>query len=312
MTPFLYVLIYFGFLSFLIASIVRAVRYARQPFHLRWELYPVPHEEPERVKHGGSYFEDLNWWTRPSKFHWVTELKFMVPEILFLKGLWEFNRPLWFRSFPFHFGLYLVIASVKLLLVSALLVIFVPSVMAGGLATALAILYSSCGAVGGGLVVAGAFGLLLRRLRDPDLRNYTAPGDLFNLAFFIVSFGLLILGYILRGPEYPGTLALAKGVLTFDTSLPVPALMAAGLILTSLLIAYIPLTHMAHYIAKYFTYHSVRWDDLPITKAVELRKKFAEYLTYKPHWSAPHIAANGTKSWADIATTNPTAGGQQK
>jgi len=218
MTPFLYVLIYVSFLSFLIASIVRAVRYARQPFHLRWELYPVPHEEPERVKHGGSYFEDLNWWTRSSKFHWVTELKFMVPEILFLKGLWEFNRPLWFRSFPFHFGLYLVIASVKLLLVSALLVIFVPSVMAGGLATALAILYSSCGAVGGGLVVAGAFGLLLRRLRDPDLRNYTAPGDLFNLAFFIVSFGLLILGYILRGPEYPGTLALAKGVLTFDTS----------------------------------------------------------------------------------------------
>ena len=312
MTGLVYVLIYIGIASFLLTCVVRAVRYAHQPLHLRWELYPVPHEERAKVNHGGSYFEDLDWWKKPSKFNWVTELKFMLPEILFLKGLWEFNRPLWFRSFPFHFGLYLVIAAVKLLILSALLAIFLPQWMAGALGTVLVALFTVFGALGAGLAVAGAFGLLLRRLRDPNLRNYTAAGDIFNLLFFIVSFGLLIAGYLARGDGYAGTLALAKGVFTFDTSLPIPGLMAAGLIACCLLLAYIPLTHMSHFIAKYFTYHSIRWDDLPITRAKAMQKAFTEYLTYKPDWSAPHIRGDGVKTWADIATTNPAQEGSGK
>jgi len=307
MTAVVYLIIYAGLLSFFIVCIARAVRYARQPLHLRWELYPVPHETPERVRHGGSYFEEVDWWTKPSKFNWVTELKFMVPEILFLKGLWEFNRPLWFRSFPFHFGLYLVIAAVKFLILSTLLVLLAPQVMAGTLGSVLTGLYSVLGAAGALLAMVGAFGLMLRRLRDPDLRNYTAPGDIFNLLFFLVSFGTLTAGYLLRGDGYAGTLALATGLLTFDTSLAVPPVLAAGLILSSLLITYIPLTHMSHFIAKYFTYHSIRWDDAPVKGAAALQKRFAEYLTYRPNWSAPHIGANGSKTWADIATTNPAA-----
>ncbi len=307
MTAVVYLIIYAGLLSFFIACIVRAVHYARQPLHLRWELYPVPHEAPERVKHGGSYFEEVDWWTKPSKFNWITELKFMTPEILFLKGLWEFNRPLWFRSFPFHFGLYLVIAAVKLLILSALLALLAPQVMAGTLGSVLTGLYSVLGAAGALLAMTGAFGLMLRRLRDPDLRNYTAPGDIFNLLFFLVAFGTLTAGYLLRGDGYAGTLALAKGLLTFDTNLSVPPVLAAGLILSALLITYIPLTHMSHFIAKYFTYHSVRWDDEPVKGAAALQKRFAEYLTYRPSWSAPHIGANGSKTWADIATTNPAA-----
>ncbi len=310
MTAILYGLIYLGILSFLIASVARAVSYARQPIHLRWELYPVPHESPERVKHGGSYFEEMDWWTKTSKFNWVSEMKFMLPEILFLKGLWEFNRPLWWRSFPFHFGLYLLIGSLMLVLLSALLAIFVPGLAEGALGAVLVGLASVSGAVGAGMTVAGAFGLMLRRLRDPKLQNYTAPGDIFNLLFFIVAFGLVIAGYAMRGPGFPGVVAMAKGLLTFDTSLAVPPLMAAGLALTALLLAYIPLTHMAHFIAKYFTYHSIKWDDMPSSKAVEMQKKLAQYLTYKPHWSAPHIKADGTKTWADIATTNPNSEGE--
>lgn len=312
MIALVYVFIYFGVLVFLIAATARAVTYARQPLHLRWELYPVPHEDPARVEHGGSYFEEVNWWTKPLRFNWSTELRFMVPEILFLKGLWEFNRPLWLRSFPFHFGLYLVIAAVKLLVLSALLAIFLPGWMAGTLGNILTGLYTACGAAGAALAVLGAFGLLMRRLRDPALRNYTAPGDIFNLAFFLVAFLLLMAGYLTRGGSYPGTLALARGVLTFDTNLRVPGLMGAGVLLASLLVAYIPLTHMSHFIAKYFTYHSIRWDDLPMARAEEMGKKIAEYLTYKPTWSAPHIRAGGGKTWADIATANPHAQGKQQ
>lgn len=311
MTATVYVLVILGILSFLIASLIRAIRYAREPLHLRWELYPVPHEAPERAEHGGSYFEEVDWWTKPTKFNWVSELKVMLPEILFLKGLWEFNRPLWYRSFPFHFGLYLVIAAVNLLLASALLMLFAPAWMGGGLGAALGALYTVCGGLGAGLAIAGAVGLLLRRLRDPDLRNYTAPGDLFNLAFFIVAFGLLVAGYVLRGTG-ESVLELTVGLLRLDTSVHISGLMAAGLILTSLLLAYVPLTHMAHFIAKYFTYHSVRWDDAPAALSGEMQKKFAEYLSYRPDWSAPHIRGDGKKTWAEIATTNPTSGGADK
>ena len=31
--------------------------------------------------------------------------------------------------------------------------------------------------------------------------------------------------------------------------------------LSALLAAYIPFTHMSHFVGKYFTYHAVRWDD---------------------------------------------------
>jgi hypothetical protein len=36
----------------------------------------------------------------------------------------------------------------------------------------------------------------------------------------------------------------------------------------------------------------------------------AEYLMYRPTWSAPHVGA-GDKTWVDIATSNPTKGGKQ-
>ncbi len=310
MTALVFAILYAGLAAFLAASVVRAVMYARQPLHLRWELYPVPHEPPERVAHGGSYFEEPGWWKKPRAVNRLTELKFMLSEMLFLKALWEFNRELWFRSFPFHAGLYLLIASVKLLILSALLTIFWPAAMAGTFGAALGGLVAVCGALGAFLAVIGAFALLLKRLRDPELKNYTAPGDIFNLLFFLAAFGVLAAGYLMRGPDYPGTLALAVALFTFDTAVRIPPLMAAGLILTALLITYIPLTHMAHYVGKYFTYHAIRWDDLPANRAQEIQRKIAQYLAYKPHWSAPHIRADGKKTWAEIATTNPHAGGQ--
>ena len=84
MTVFLYGLTYASVLTFIGACVVRILRYARAPLHLRWELYPVPHEEPKRVEHGGSYFETLDWWTKPTHFNLLGELRFMAVEMLFL------------------------------------------------------------------------------------------------------------------------------------------------------------------------------------------------------------------------------------
>lgn len=305
MTAILYSLIYLGVLVFLVGSVARAVRYAKTPTHLRWELYPVPHEEPKRAAHGGSYFEDSDWWTRSPHFSLWGELKAMVPEMTFLKGLWEFNRPMWRRSFPFHFGLYLAAAAAALLFLAAAVSIVAPGLMATPLAVVLRYLYTATGLAGAVLAAAGAVALLLKRLTDEDLKTYTVPGDIFNLALFIATFGLLLAGYVLRPPGSPGGLQLAVGLLTFNTSMQVSGLMSAGLLLSAALAAYIPMTHMSHFIGKYFTYHSIRWDDQPSVRDEKLRKRMAEYLTYRPTWSAPHIAADGSKTWADIAMANP-------
>ena len=49
-------------LFILIAGVAaRAIKYASMPMHLRWELYPVPHEGKD-----GSYFEELEWWKKTS------------------------------------------------------------------------------------------------------------------------------------------------------------------------------------------------------------------------------------------------------
>jgi nitrate reductase gamma subunit len=265
MMVFLLPFLYAAALVSVAGCVVRAIRYARAPLHLRWEVYPVP-----RGRAG--------------------EFAVMAPEILFLKGLWEFNRALWWRSYPFHLGLYLLIATGLLL-------------CAGG---ALHGLYAFTGASGAGLVLVGGAALLVHRLRDPKLKPYTTGGDIFNLAFFLATVGILTAGFVLRGPADPGAAAFVRALLTFDTAARVPALLAAGSVLAALLAAYIPMTHMSHFIAKYFTYHAVRWDEKP--NCASIQKRMAEYLTYRPTWAAKHVGADGTKSWAEIATSRPVTG----
>jgi hypothetical protein len=67
------------------------------------------------------------------------------------------------------------------------------------------------------------------------------------------------------------------------------------------------MTHMSHFIAKYFTYHSVRWDERANVRGGSIEKRMAGYLMYRPTWSAPHIGA-GDRTWAEIATSNPAKG----
>jgi nitrate reductase gamma subunit len=301
MTVLLYLVVYAAFLTFVIACIVRVVRIVKAPLHLRWELYPVPHEAPERAAHGGSYYEGSDWWTEKRKFNLGGELAAMLPEMIFLKGLYEFNRRLWRVSFLFHFGLYLLIATMFMVLATAVLNLGVPG---AGLAMIVALVYRITGGLGALLALIGAAGLFLRRTGDKELKNYTAPADIFNLLFFLVTLGVLVAGYLLRPPDI-SIQQIARGILTFDTALAVPPLLGAGLILGAALMAYIPLTHMSHFIAKYFLYHNIRWDDAPNMRGSRIEAKLAQYLAYRPTWSAAHMGADGSKTWVDIATSNP-------
>jgi nitrate reductase gamma subunit len=306
----LYLVIVIAALVFAAGTAARAVWYARAPIHLRWELYPVPHEDPTRAAHGGSYFEQSEWWRSNRSFNLAGELRVMLPEMLFLNALREFNRPLWFRSFPFHFGLYLLAAACILALSAAL------ATVAGrppteGLGRAAAWLGAATGGAGAVLAIGGALALLHRRLVDPALRAYTAPADVFNLSFFVVALGLLGAGYGWRADGTAGPVRILVGLLSWDASVRVSLLFAIGIVASASLAAYIPLTHMSHFVGKYFTYHAVRWDDGPTRDDRRTAAALARYLALKPTWSAPHLGADGVKSWAQIAASKPAEGGKR-
>jgi nitrate reductase gamma subunit len=270
--------------------------------HLRWELYPVPHEAPDRVAHGGSYFETSEWWRKDRPASRVGEWMFMAREIAFLHALREYNRPLWYRSFPFHLGLCLLIVAMAGALAGMAAGALAGRPAAGALAV------GGCtviGAAGLALAVGGAVGLLIYRRTNPALRVSTTAGDLFNLGFFIVALGLVLAGSLTRPDGAPDVWAVAEGLLRWDVTLKVSGLLAAGLVLSALLAAYIPLTHMSHFIGKYFTYHAVRWDDRPLAGNQKIAAALAESLTYRSRWAAGHVSSGQPASWADVVAANP-------
>jgi nitrate reductase gamma subunit len=302
-----YVVAYIGIGIFVIAVIARIVMWSSLPMHLRWELYPVPHERGDRASYGGSYLEEVDWWKKPRRVSLWGELRVMVLEILFLAALREHNPKMWIRSFPFHFGLYLVIACTALMMVAGLLGALWPSILAGGLGAAVRYGTAATGWAGLVLGLAGALGLLQRRLGAEELRDYTTPADIFNLLFFVVAFGCALLTAIAVDRDFARVSAIVHGLVT----LGMPASSGAGVetllptisvILLGALVAYIPLTHMSHFIGKYFAYHAIRWNDRPNLRGGAEEPVIARQLARKVSWAASHIKGDGQKSWADVAT----------
>ena len=118
---------------FVLAVAARSWRIARLPLHLRWELYPVAHEK--RASYGGSYYEDVDWWKKPRERSLLAEVKAMFMEIVFLVALKEHNPKMWKRSFPFHFGLYLIAAATIVMIGYSILVAISADLLQGGFAS---------------------------------------------------------------------------------------------------------------------------------------------------------------------------------
>ncbi len=305
MTTLVYVIAYVGIVFFLIAVAARFVFWSKMPMHLRWELYPVAHEGGGRAAYGGSYLEESDWWTKKREVSLLGELKVMVPEILFLVALREHNRKLWTWSFPFHFGLYLVAATTILLLVGG---------VAAPLNSAIGLVAPFLGGAGLILGIIGAVGLFARR-RGRALKDYTAPADLFNLLFFIVAFGVALVTFIGFDRDFSLVSAFVTNLVTFNLA-PLVAggtatlMVLLSVVLLALLTAYIPTTHMSHFVGKYFAYHSIRWKDDPNLRGGKEEKVIEELLHRPISWAAPHIRGDGKKTWLDAATEEP--GGESK
>ena len=284
---------------FLVVFLVRSLRIMRMPVHLRWELAPVPHEKG-KAHYGGSYLEEPEWWSKPREKSHANELAYMFLEIAFLKALWEHNRRLWWFSFPFHFGLYLLTAMAGLLVLGGIASLAgVPGPGLGLLTGGVPVL----AALGYVLGAVGAVGLFFSRLLDARLRVIATPVTYLNLVLLVAFFGSG--GYaVLSLASFPtGALTVVGALLTADTSVQVQPALATHVVLAGVFLAYLPFTQMMHFVAKYFTYHQVRWDDAPLEAGSRTEKEVEKLLGQTVTWGGPHLGADGKKTWADIATS---------
>ena len=297
MTVF-HLLVYLSLLVFLAAVIARVVRIARMPIHLRWELYPVPHEKG-RASYGGSTLEEVDWWTKPRQVDRIGELAAMIPEMLFLKGLWEHNRPMWFGSFALHFGLYLLIGELALLVLSGLL--FIAGV-AGGILDILLSLILILAWVGCILGIIGTIIMLYKRLADRKLRLHTNASHFFNLLLLgaIYLTGLL---WVASDSSYAANVsAFFVGWMSLSAMPALPAIGYWHIGCVLLFFVYFPFTHMTHAFIKWFTYHDVRWEDQPNLPEGKMQAEIEKLESQIVTWAAPHVNADGRKTWVDIVS----------
>ena len=256
--------------------------------------------------------EDADWWKSAYETSAVNELKYMTPEILLLRGLWKENKRLWRLSFPFHLGLYLMLANVVLLLIAAFFALWSPAACAEGgilglMMNALIVASGWFGIIAG---LIGSLGLLYMRLADRDMKLYATPADYFNIVFILMFFLCAFLTAVVVDPFFDAAKSYLLGLLTVGTFAATyqPGQNVFGaltILLASLLAAYIPLTHMSHMFMKYFLYHKVKWDDAPSRPGNAIESAVLQNLKYRPTWKAKHIGADGEKTWRDIATSTP-------
>lgn len=293
---FLTIFIYCALIGFVILSLSKAYQFAKMPMHSRFELYPVPKEAGgegnNRGHYGGSYYEELEWYNKPRKVSHFNEIVDMMKEMLFIKILFVNQNRQWWVCYALHLGIYLLFAWTALLLVGAVTELMGCTVAAGAGGWGSLVYYVTLvlGIVGAVLVALGSIGMVLKRIASETLNNYTTPQDYFNLLFiFAVSVSGLIVWQADIGFAYGRDIFLA---LLTATPLQADLALTVHVVLLGLLLVYIPLTKMSHYVGKYFVFHDVIWSNDPNLKGSKTEAMVKGALKYKPKnsWSAAHIA----------------------
>jgi nitrate reductase gamma subunit len=284
-------LILVALVIFFAGNAARLIKTLRMPAHLRWELYPIPKGPEARQRHGGSYFEESGWWTKPVDTSHKSEVAFVLKEVLLLRGVWENFRALWPWAWLLHWGLYLYVLATLLAVGEVLL----PAGASFGMLHA-AVIYGYRLACSLGL--AGALGLLVMRSWHPRVRAFTTRIGIFDL---LLLGSIFATGMLLLTARPAGLHSMISDLVRLPTFLGNhPAVWHIHVALLTFFLAYFPFTHMTHAYMKYFTWQQVRWDDSPGVRDPHAAETLAVNLQRKTSWAAPHIAAGGTATWSEV------------
>jgi nitrate reductase gamma subunit len=300
----LLIVFYVALAVFVVANLARIARMLAMPAHLRWELYPVPHEPRAKAGYGGSYFEETDWWTRSMEIHRSGELRVMLEEIFLLKGVWKHNRTLWIWSWLFHGGLYLFIGAGILATACASAQHFGAICAGNKLRLLVAILTWSAMSAG----TTGTVGILILRIASRRLGPFTSRWTLINLLIIISVFATGLMSLCVNPAAIDQMISFAGSLLRFQTAPRLHGSTASHVLLLALFMAYLPFTQMTHMYMKYFTYHQVRWDDVPYRPGTGMHASVMRSLGRPVSWAAPHIRGKDEKSWGEAAAQEVARG----
>jgi nitrate reductase gamma subunit len=294
MTGIVWHIVTFGAIIFFLAIFVyRMAAFARLPIHLRWELAPIPHEKG-KGDYGGSYLEEYEYWRQPRRTSIIAPVIYMLQEIFLLKGIWKNNRTLWPLSFSLHTGIYILVITLLLQVLNAVLIISKITGAVLNVTLTIAVVLALTGFILGGV---GAIGLILKRAMDVNYRPFTTFTRYFHLVFLGLVFLSGIYAWAATDDFARTASTFIKDVVTLDSGITVAFPLSMHIIILLLFIIYLPLTDMVHFLAKFFTYHHVRWNDAPQDE--KMTAELRDLLSQPVGWSAAHVPAEGQKSWAE-------------
>jgi nitrate reductase gamma subunit len=142
----------------------------------------------------------------------------------------------------------------------------------------------------------GSLGLFLKRVSNEELAEYTVPVDYFNLLFMLAIFCAGIIAFCASPLFYAEARHYIAGVLSFQP-VTVPFWLGLHFLLFELFVIYMPFSKLFHYIAKYFTFDKIFWDDILNIKGSAVDKRITSQLGYKLNWLGPHIVPD--KTWVE-------------
>jgi len=296
-----YIATYVSYIFVIVAYAFKVSKIVRMPQHLRWELYPIPHEKG--YQHGGSYFEQLEWWNKPREKNTRRSVLYMLKQYFLFSGYFRRKRGYWLSLYPWHIGFYLIVLFHILTFFGALTMvttsITISSVSASGLGMGL---YYLTLVVAVGSFILGSFGsvgMLIGRLVNKDLKEYASPANYFNYIFFLIVFLSGLTSWAFFDLTLSAYREFWQSLITFQYTSVEPATYT-HIMLFSLFLIYLPFTRSTHYITILFAYFSVLWGDKPNLRGGEMEKEIEGVLQKPVSWSAPHIRP--VKKWSDIAT----------
>jgi nitrate reductase gamma subunit len=302
MGTFLIVLTYFAYVFIVAVYAIKVRKWLALPAHIRWDLYPVIHEE--NYRYGGSCYEKQEWWTKPRSKNTVRSLWYSLKDNFYLGEYYKRNRLYWLFLLPWHLGFISIILF-------HILCFFAAAFAAGGLEIAAAssnaagkIFYYVLLITGGFAFISGTFGSIgmpVVKLADRGLRMYAMPMNYFNYIFFLVVYGSGLVSWLWFDPTLAEYRAYWMGLITLTPPVLHP-LTILHIMLFDIFLIYLPFTRSTHYITRLLAYFYIRWDDEPNFRGSALEKKLNGLLDQKLTWGGDHIPRG--KSWVEAAVSS--------
>ncbi len=300
MGTFIIVLTYAAYIVILSMYTVKALAWLRLPRHMRWDLYPVIHEE--NYRYGGSYYENQEWWTRPRPKAHLRSLLYALKDNFYMGEYYRKNPVYWSFLLPWHLGFIFIITFHILCFAAALAMYFGLVIQGDSPQLPGQFFYYLLQLTGGFAFIAGTFGsigMIVIRLTDPGLRSYATPFNFFNYIFFLLVSLSGLYDWLITDPTLADYRSYWVGLITFSP----PSLHGSTIlhiVLFDLFLIWLPFTRSLHYITRIFAYYFIRWEDEPNLPGSALEREINGYLGRKVSWEGKHIPAG--KTWAEAAT----------